>query len=267
MMTAYPKFPKDTSSLRILVSNDDGINAPGLKVLEKIAKTLSKDVWVVAPETEQSGVSHSLTMHEPLRVRKITARKFAVNGTPTDCALLAIKTIVPKRKPVDLILSGINPGENLACDVTYSGTVAVTIEGTLLHTPSIAFSMSRGFGMPVKWRTVEHHAPALIRKILTTTWQKGTLLNVNFPDVEPDAVKGVKLTPMGLRAPNDKVEKRTDTFGREYFWVGVPHTHVYDKEDNDLVWNSRGYITITPISLDMTDYKVMQDLRGTLETQ
>lgn len=264
-MALHPKFPADLSNLRILVSNDDGINAPGLKVLEKIAKTLSKDVWVVAPESEQSGVAHSLTMHQPLRIRKINAKRYAVNGTPTDCALLALKTIIPKRKRVDLVLSGINPGENLACDVTYSGTVAVTIESTLQHVPAIALSMSRGFGQPVKWRTVEQHAPQVIRQILQTQWPANTLLNVNFPDVEPKAVKGVKLTAMGLRPLNDKVEKRVDPFGRTYYWVGQPHIGEFEERDVDLVWNKKGYITITPIAIDMTNYAAMDDLRAKLE--
>lgn len=261
----YEAFPEELSGLRILVSNDDGINAPGLKVLEKIAKTLSKDVWVVAPESEQSGVAHSLTLHEPLRVRRLAPKRFAVNGTPTDCALLAIKTVVPKRKPIDLVLSGVNPGENLADDITYSGTVAATIEGTLLQVPSIALSMTRGFGEPVKWHTVEQLAPELIRKILRSKWQRNTLININFPDLEPEEVKGVKLTPMGLRVINDHVEARVDPFGRTYYWVGTPHGDHGANHDVDLTWNSRGYITVTPLHLDMTNYKALESMRGELE--
>ncbi|MGB1540574.1 MAG: serine--tRNA ligase, partial [Rickettsiales bacterium] len=143
MAWQFLNFPEDLKDARILVTNDDGINAPGLKVMEAIAKQLSKDVWVVAPELEQSGAGHSLTLQEPLRIRRISAKRFAVNGTPTDCALLAIKSIIPrKRKPVHLVLSGVNNGANLAEDVTYSGTIAAAMEGTLLEVPSIAFSLA-----------------------------------------------------------------------------------------------------------------------------
>ncbi|WP_284448308.1 5'/3'-nucleotidase SurE, partial [Pseudoxanthomonas mexicana] len=149
--------------MRILVSNDDGIHAPGLKILEKIAHSLSKDVWVVAPEYEQSGASHSLTLTLPLRLRKINARKYAVRGTPTDCVMMAMHEIFKDKRP-DLLLSGINRGANLGEDVTYSGTVAVAMEGSLLGVPSIALSQCFQHGHPVKWGTAEHHAPRVIKK-------------------------------------------------------------------------------------------------------
>ena len=140
----------DLSQARILVSNDDGINAPGIKVLEKIAKTLSDDVWVVAPESEQSASGHSLTLTLPLRVRRISRRKFAVNGTPTDSVLLAVQNIIKGKRP-DLVLSGVNAGGNLGEDVTYSGTVAAAMEGALLGIPSIALSQARVYGESVRW--------------------------------------------------------------------------------------------------------------------
>ena len=148
---------------RILLSNDDGINAPGLKCLERIAKQLTDDIWIVAPETEQSGASHSLTLHHPLRLRKISGRKYAVAGTPTDCVVLAIAEIMKDGLP-DLLLSGVNRGANIADDVTYSGTIAAAMEGTVLGVPSIALSQTWGFSdSPViKWATAERHAPLTV---------------------------------------------------------------------------------------------------------
>lgn len=258
----YGAFPADLSNLRILICNDDGIHAPGLKILEKIARSITKDIWIVAPESEQSGVAHSLTLHQPLRVRKISARRYAVNGTPTDCVLLALKDIIPKHKKINLILSGVNPGENMADDITYSGTVAVAMEGTLLHVPSIALSLSRTIGKPIKWRTAEKHAPSVIQELLKMPWPHNSLLNVNFPDIEPDEIKGVKITPMGQRVTNEMIDKRTDPFGRTYYWVGAPHVDAEYREDVDLVWNAKGYITITPLSLDLTNYSLLQKMRS-----
>ena len=261
MFDQFAKFPKKLSDARILVTNDDGINAPGLKVLERVAKSISKDVWVVAPETEQSGVSHSLTLHEPLRVRKIGVKRFAVSGTPTDCSLLATKVIVPRKKPVNLILSGVNRGANLAEDVTYSGTVAAAIEGTLLEVPSIAFSLHLA-GDKEQWKTVEHFAPDIIAKLVKNKWPDNTLMNVNFPALPVEKIKGVRLAPLGRRKINEKITERLDPKGRAYYWIGGPLLDDYDREGVDLHQIAKGYITITPLCLDLTDYKVLEDLRG-----
>lgn len=263
----YGAFPEDASKLRILVSNDDGVNAPGIKVLERIARGLSADVWVVAPESEQSGVAHSLTLHEPLRIRKLSARKYAVNGTPTDSVLLAAKVILPKRKKIGLVLSGINRGANLAEDVTYSGTVAAAMEGTLLEIPSIAFSLQTTEGRKEQWKTVETHAPALIRKLMTLRWPLGTLINVNFPELPPEQVKGTRIAPLGQRQINDKVEQRLDPKGRPYYWIGAPLKDDYGREGVDLAGIRDGYITVTPLNLDLTHYKMMEDIRETFEEE
>src|SRR5215203_2254736 len=164
--------------MRILVTNDDGVHAPGLKVLEKIARALSDDVWVVAPETDQSGVSHSLSLNDPPRLREISPRHFAVKGTPTDCVIMGIRHLMHESRP-DLVLSGVNRGQNVAEDVSYSGTVAGAIEGTILGVPSIALSQAYG---PVgrrelKWHCAEQHGPAIVRKILEIGIPKGTLVN------------------------------------------------------------------------------------------
>ena len=160
-----------TQALRILLTNDDGVHAPGLRVLEKIARQLSNDIWIVAPEVEQSGASHSLTLHEPLRLREVSRQKFAVSGTPTDCIVMAVNQVITDRKPT-LLLSGVNRGANLGEDVTYSGTIAAAMEGTLLGIPSIAFSQVYRGVHPIRWATAEHHAPSLIRRLLKAGWPK-----------------------------------------------------------------------------------------------
>ena len=177
--------------MRILVTNDDGIHAPGLAVAEQIARALCNDVWVVAPETEQSGASHSLTLALPLRLRKIDSRHFAVTGTPTDCVMMAIAELMTESRPT-LVLSGVNRGSNLADDITYSGTIAGAMEGTALGVPSIALSQSYGFsvGRDVEWSCAETHGPPLIKKLVEIGWPPDVLMNVNFPDGGAKAVRG-----------------------------------------------------------------------------
>jgi len=247
--------------MRILITNDDGIHAPGLKVLEAIAKSLSKDVWIVAPETEQSGASHSLTLSRPLRVRKISAKKYAVDGTPTDCTLMALTEIIKGAKP-DLVLSGVNRGANLAEDVTYSGTVAAAMEATLLGVPAIAMSQVLSFGHPVKWATAENHAPPLIRKLVKAGWPKNVLLNINFPDVVTESVKGVKVTTQGQRDLSDMVmDKRVDARGFPYYWIGFRREIGVPEAGTDMDAIAKGYVSLTALQLNLTDEATMTALK------
>ncbi len=249
--------------IRILITNDDGINAEGLKILEDIALAISDDVWVVAPETEQSGVAHSLTLHLPVRVRKISSRRFAVGGTPTDCVLLAIKEIIPvKQKKVSLILSGINHGSNVGDDVTYSGTIAAAMEGTILNVPSIALSMYNGDASQFNWKTAQKHAPDLIKKLLKVGWQDNILINMNFPNCPANKLKGVQVCPQGKRIMNINLSERTDPKGRPYFWLGGERDNTPEKPDVDIDYLQKGYITITPICMDLTDYKSLEKIRS-----
>ncbi|MDX1729857.1 MAG: 5'/3'-nucleotidase SurE, partial [Aurantimonas coralicida] len=166
--------------MRLLLTNDDGIHAEGLAVLERIARELTDDVWVVAPETDQSGLSHSLTLSSPLRLRKIDERRFALSGTPTDCVIMAVKQLMDS--PPDLVLSGVNAGQNICDDVTYSGTVAGAMEGTMLGLRSIALSQAfkPGSHREALWKTAETHAPALIERLMNFDTPPGHLINVNF---------------------------------------------------------------------------------------
>ncbi len=240
--------------MRILLTNDDGIHAPGLKVLEKIARTLTQDIWVVAPETEQSGASHSLTLKDPMRLRKTAARKFAVQGTPTDCVLMAIRHVMSDALP-DLVLSGVNRGQNVADDVTYSGTIAAAMEGTALGIPSIALSQAYGFdgNRNVHWATAEAHAPAIVEKLVVAGWQKGILMNVNFPDVTPQNVAGLDITRQGKRDQSlVKIEERVDGQGNPYYWTGFQRIRSNPAVGTDLRSIYDGRISITPLHLDLS---------------
>lgn len=250
----------DLRQARILVSNDDGINAPGIKVLEKIARRLSDDVWVVAPESEQSASGHSLTLTLPLRIRKLKARKFAVNGTPTDSVLLGVQKIMTDRRP-DLVLSGINAGGNLGEDVTYSGTVAAAMEGTLLGIPSIALSQVRVYGENVRWAATEHHGEDVIRKLVALDWPHNVLMNVNFPDVPPAKVTGTEITVQGRRKIGDAVTTGTDPRGYEYVWIGTERNEDPSFLGSDLKAVNEGRISITPLCLDLTHKRTMTRLR------
>jgi 5'-nucleotidase len=252
--------------LRILVTNDDGIHADGLAALERIARVLSDDVWVVAPEYEQSGASRSLTLMDPIRVRSIDERHFAVEGTPTDCVALGVQEIVEGKRP-NLVLSGVNRGHNIAEDVTMSGTVAGAIEGMALGIPAIALSQS----IPVSeaanpsYATAEAHGPGVIQRVLEIGWPQGVVININFPPVAPDAVKAVEVTRQGARDVLVRYfEKRTDLRGRTYYWMGYrnqPSTH-HDGTDLAAVFSGR--ISVTPLHIDLTHMPTHHDLKAVL---
>lgn len=245
--------------MRILITNDDGIHSEGLTHLEEVARELSDDVWTVAPEFDQSGVSHSLSLSDPLRLRQVAERRFAVKGTPTDCVIMGTRHILKDRAP-DLVLSGINKGQNVAEDVTYSGTVAGATEGTILGIPSVA--LSQGYGRSgranIKWQCARAHGAQTIRRIVEIGIPDGTLMNVNFPDCEPDEVRGIAVTAQGRR---DKelltIDERMDGRGNPYFWVGFARKRYEPGKGTDLAAIAEGRISITPLRLDMTDEPTM----------
>ncbi|MBF0306666.1 MAG: 5'/3'-nucleotidase SurE [Alphaproteobacteria bacterium] len=249
----------DLSGARILVSNDDGIGAPGIKLLERVARALSRDVWVVAPESEQSAVAHSLTIRRPLRMRRLSRRRWAVDGTPTDSVLLAINHLLKDKKP-DLVLSGINRGGNLGEDVTYSGTVAAAIEGTLLGVPSIALSQYMSPGNPPRWSTAEHFAAEVIRRVTAVGWGRGVLINVNFPDVPPPAVTGIAITRQGKRKLGDDLMERIDPRGETYFWIGAQRAEERSAPGTDIDAVVGGAVAVTPLRVDLTDQQTMRQL-------
>ncbi len=252
--------------MRILITNDDGIEAAGLDALQQIASELSDDVWVVAPETDQSGAAHSLTLEEPLRLRTLSERVFAVKGTPTDCVIMGVQHVLAEQKP-DLVLSGVNLGSNIADDVTYSGTIAGAIEGTLLGVPSIAMSLAVNYSRPghAHWETPMHHGAALVKKLLARGWPDNVLLNVNFPDCSPEAVKGIEVTAQGKRDPYFmRVVDRLDARGRPYYWFGFnPHASELEK-GTDMWAIEEGFISVTPLYLNLTHLETCRELAASL---
>jgi 5'-nucleotidase len=240
--------------MRILITNDDGIHAEGLAVLERIAATLSDEVWVVAPETDQSGLAHSLTINDPLRLRKAGDRRYALRGTPTDCVIMAVTHVMPE-KP-DLVLSGVNSGANLADDVTYSGTVAGAMEGTLLGIRSIALSQAYSYQDQrrlVPWEVVETHAPGLLKKLVEIDLEYGTFLNVNFPNCGVDEIAGTVVTHQGKLLHGLSVEERADGRGFPYFWIRFGRSPVDADDASDVTALRDNRISVTPLKLDLTD--------------
>ncbi|MBK5920446.1 5'/3'-nucleotidase SurE [Rhodothalassium salexigens] len=253
------------SPARILITNDDGINAPGLAVLEEIAHQLSDDVWVVAPESEKSGAGHSLTLTTPIRVRRLDARRFAVQGTPTDCITMAVNHIMAEARPT-LVLSGVNRGANLAEDVTYSGTIAGAMEGTLAGIPSVALSQTLRRPARTPWDTARTHAPGLLRDLLATGWPDSVFININFPAIDPDEVKGIRVTEQGRRDIGGMdIEERKDPRGFTYFWFGLARTVDRPGHESDLHYVREGWISVTPLHMDLTHHDTRRILNDRLE--
>jgi len=243
--------------MRILLTNDDGIHAEGLGALERIARALSDDVWIVAPETDQSGLAHSLSLSEPLRLRKISDKHYALRGTPTDCVIMGIKQVLDI-KP-DLVLSGVNSGSNVADDVTYSGTIAGAIEGTMQGVRSFALSQAYIYDDGARilpWEVCEAHAPALLEKLMTVDLPEGTFLNLNFPNCPSDEVEGVEVTAQGKLAFNLQVDARTDGRGFPYYWLKFGERAGAFTEGSDIHALKHNKISVTPLKLDLTDYSV-----------
>jgi 5'-nucleotidase len=252
--------------LRILVTNDDGIHAEGLQALERIARRLSDDVWLVAPEHEQSGASRSLTLSEPLRVRRLNPRRFAVDGTPTDCVMLAVQELIEGEAP-DLVLSGVNRGQNIAEDVTMSGTVAGAMEGMAMGIPAIALSQSVSFveGQAISFDTAEAYGSGVIRRLVEAGWPAGVIMNVNFPAVAPEAVTAIEVTRQGARDVRTRyAERRMDLRGREYYWLGFRNLPSKPEDGTDLRAVYEGRISVTPLHIDLTHMPTVHDLKAVL---
>jgi 5'-nucleotidase len=245
--------------MRILLTNDDGIHAPGLTVLEAIARELSDDVWVCAPAEEQSGAGHSLTLHMPVRLVEHGERRFAVTGTPTDAVNLALRKLFVDKAP-DLVISGINNGENLADDVTYSGTISAAMEAALAGIPAVAMSQAlrdagHGFAAAEAW------AAQVLAPLLDLQMAKRTVVNINFPALPADRVRGIRVVRQGFHdyARGSLVEG-TDPRGRAYYWFGLEDIEHTLDHGTDLEAVNEGYIAITPLQLDLTHHASIGNL-------
>jgi 5'-nucleotidase len=252
--------------MRILITNDDGIHSPGLAACEEIARTLSDDVWIVAPEIDQSGVSHSLSLNDPLRMREVGERHFAIKGTPTDCVIMGVRHIM-KEKP-GLVLSGVNRGRNCAEDVTYSGTVAGAMEGAVLGIPSFALSQAYAFSTKRSphWDTGIKFAPDLIKRVLDTGMPRDVLVNINFPDCAPDEVAGVSVAVQGKRDQELlRIDARHDGRGNPYYWIAFGRGGIAGAaRGSDLAALTENRIAVTPLRLDLTDEPFMTKLTDVL---
>ena len=247
------------SNATVLLVNDDGIHAPGLQLLERIVRRYTQNVWVVAPDEEQSGASHSISMNIPVRVRELDERHFAIKGTPTDCALLAVYEIMNERPTV--LLSGINRGANLAEDITYSGTVAAALEGALLGIPSIALSQVFTPRGKVPWETAEKYTPIVLEQLLAARWHPNTLVNVNFPDVAPDAVTGIRVVAQGQRPPGSFLpEGRIDGRDVPYYWIKLAYKDGGFEPGSDLEAIRDKAVSISPVQLNMTAERFRAEL-------
>lgn len=243
--------------MKLLLSNDDGILARGLGVLERAAERIG-DVFVVAPDREQSATSHSLTMHHPLRPVPITDTRWQVDGTPTDCVMLAIEALMPARP--DFVLSGINHGPNMGEDVLYSGTVAAAMEGLVLGVPAIAFSFA-GSVLRADALLDDHvqTVERIVRHITTLpALPPSTLFNVNIPPIASEQVQGVRLTRLGRRVFSDSLTKMKDPWGRPIYWIGGGSVNwTASSADSDFQAIADGYVSVTPLHLDLTHRDVL----------
>ena len=252
-------------TLRILITNDDGIYAPGLAVMERIARELSDDVWVVAPDFERSGAGRSVTVGEPVRVRQLDERRFSlVKGSPTDCVVVALQSLLRDHPPT-LVLSGVNRGSNLADDLTYSGTVAGAMQATQSGVRGIAISQCFTRGQDIRWDTAEKHLPGVIRQIIAAPTAPGVFHNVNVPDVAPHEVRGVRAVRQG-RWQELKIEvtERIDARDFPYAWLSFTHQVGAPDPDTDLGAALAGWVTVTPLGGDLTHHDSLGDLHGAL---
>lgn len=240
--------------MRILLTNDDGINAPGLYVLEKIAAQLSDDIWICAPSEEQSGAGHSLTLTRPVRLREHAPRRFSVTGTPTDAVTMGLRKVLPG--PPDLILSGVNRGANLGDDVTYSGTVSAALEGALAGIRSVALSQvygTEGVGNAVDFSAAEEWGAKALRPLLDMPFTPRTLINVNFPPLAAERVKGIRVARQGFHDyARGSIVEGIDPRGFPYYWFGLHGIEHTSGHNTDLEAIGEGYVSVTPLQLDLT---------------
>ena len=250
----------DLKKARILLTNDDGVNAHGINLLKKIITPLCPDVWVIAPESEQSAKSHALTIHRPLRKKQLSEKTYAVSGTPTDCVIMGVHHILADQKPT-LILSGINHGINLAEDVHYSGTVAAAFEATMLGIPAIALSFESTHNQVEHWEMVEHYLPIIIHKLIKDGWPRGILINVNFPNTKTEDIKGIYITQQGQRDAGFSLVHTPDPRGFPYYWISGYEEPKTGAPNSDLIAIEENAISITPLSVDLTHQQTYLELK------
>ncbi|UVO52003.1 5'/3'-nucleotidase SurE [Sphingomonas sp. SUN019] len=246
---------------RVLIVNDDGIDGRGIQLLEQMVRRFTDDIWVVAPDEERSGASHSISINHPIRARRRDERHFAVRGSPTDCALLGIYELMGDGRRPDILLSGINDGPNLAEDVLYSGTCAAAKEGAVLGIPSVALSQMRSYGNPANWAASEAYLPDIIDRLLAMDWPPGAFVNVNVPNVAPEAITGIEVTRQGRRPAGGFVPvRREDERFVPYYWIKISPQAADPAAGTDLYATANNAVSVTPMHLDMTCESLVEDL-------
>ena len=249
---------------RVLLTNDDGIDAPGLVALEQVAASLANEVWVVAPEHDQSGTSHSISLHQPLRYSRHGDRRYGVSGTPGDCVVMAVRHLMEGRLP-DLILSGVNRGANLGVETVFSGTVGAAMTGMLFGIPSIALSLAFSDPAAVRWDTARLLAPGVIRTLHAAGWDIHACLNVNFPNVAPADAGPLTLTRQGAGLVKTiNVVPRTDPRGLTYHWLQFHREQVENAADTETAVVAAGAVSVTPLRFERTNEDALAHLRERL---
>ncbi|MGZ0188150.1 MAG: 5'/3'-nucleotidase SurE [Alphaproteobacteria bacterium] len=242
----------DLLSARVLLVNDDGIDAPGMAVLEKVMRPLCAELWVVAPEQEQSGTSHAFSIHRPVRLREAGERRFAVDGLPADATIMGLGVVMAEGPP-DIVISGVNRGANIGDDTTYSGTVGAAMEAALVGVPAIAISADRKAPNEPHWDAVEAHLPDTLVWLLAEDWPTGSILNINFPNVPAAAVRGKRVTRLGRRKPGGEIMTGVDPMGKPFYWIGTKRVVGNVTADSDIQAAEDGFISMTPLRFDLTD--------------
>jgi 5'-nucleotidase len=249
---------------RVLLTNDDGFDAPGLRILTEVAEELAEEVWIVAPNYDQSGTSHSLSLHSPLRVSQKEERRFSVSGTPGDCVVMAVRHLMVSGRP-DLILSGINRGANLGIETVFSGTVGAAMTGMLLGIPSMALSQAFSDRNAVRWDTARALAPKVIRQFAKGAWSQGSILNINFPDVPADKAGPIELTIQGTGLMEDvDVVSGIDPRSLEYHWLHLRRSAQGDTPGSETFAIGHGRVSVTPLQFERTNQDVLASLQAGL---
>jgi 5'-nucleotidase len=249
---------------RVMLTNDDGIDAPGMAVLEEIAAQIAREVWVVAPEHDQSGQSHAISLHHALRVSPRGERRFGVTGTPGDCAAMGLCHLM-KDNPPQLVLSGVNRGLNLGMETVFSGTVGGAMTAMMLGIPALALSQAFSDRNNVPWDTARTHGPEVVRKLLSIGWGKRAILNINFPPLPADQAGPMTLARQGEgMVAGMHVETRVDPRGMNYHWLNFKRGEIEQGPESDYSCLRAGKIVITPLRYDRTDVEAYEDLKGSL---
>ena len=250
--------------MKILLSNDDGIQAPGIKLLEEVVRDITNDITVIAPDSNRSGASHTLTLNNPLRAREVSYNHYSISGSPCDCVVYGVRHLWQNRNEFpQLVISGINSDSNLAEDIIYSGTVSVAREASLFGIPSIALSLQRAPDRTLYWETAKKYAPMLLKKFISHL-TPDLFVSINFPGVPEDQVKGIKVVSQGKRTIIDKLVEQIDPRGQPYYWVGVGnYEHSADMDDitKDIGAINQKYITVLPMTYNQTEFNKISALK------